>query len=506
MDERLDRRSREVFDLIIRRTRLIDGSGAPSRVSDVGVVGDRIGALEELGHARGATEVDGRGLALAPGFIDTHTHDDRALLSNPLMPFKISQGVTTVITGNCGLSLGPITLRESIPPSLSFFAGEPTDFVPEFGRFLRRLDEEPPAVNAACLVGHTTLRVAALTSLDRPATVGEIRDMRRGLDRALADGALGLSTCLDEPETTAAPTEEVMELAAPLAAADGMYCTHIRDQGAAILEALEEALAIGRAAAVPVVLSHHKCAGQENQGRTRQTLALIDEARARQPVGLDAYPYTASSTYLDPVRVKRASRTIIAWSQAIPEAAGRDLVDVAAEMGLSLEATCLRLRPAGGIYFMMAEEDVQRVLGYPATMIGSDGSPHDAHPHPRLWGTFPRVLGHYARDLGLFTVEEAVRRMTSLPAACFGLVDRGVLRVGAFADLVLFDPETVVDRATFDKPTTPSAGIELVVVNGRIVWQGGGPTGARPGRRLARGRSTVAHEHLQDGGRRRASR
>jgi N-acyl-D-amino-acid deacylase len=478
-----------MFDLVVRRTQLIDGSCAPSRMGDVAVAGDRIAALGDLSDAHGAIELDGQGLVLAPGFIDTHTHDDRALLSSPLMPFKVSQGITTVITGNCGLSLAPLTLRGPIPPSLDVFGGDP-DFVPDVGQFLRGLEAEPPAVNAACLVGHITLRVGALASLDRPATPDEIHTMRTQLDRALAEGVLGLSTCLSDPEAAAAPTEEVTELAAPLAAADGLYCTHLRDESDAVVQALEEALTIGRVADIPVVISHHKCIGRENHGRTRETLAIIDKARARQPVGLDVYPYTASSIYLDPGRAKRASRTIVAWSRFRPDVAGRDLSDVAAEMGLSPEAACLRLRPGGGIYFMMAEDDVQRVLAYPATMIGSDGSPHDDHPHPRLWGTFPRVLGRYARDQDLFSLEEAVRRMTSLPAARFGLVNRGIVRSGAFADLVLFDPDTVIDRASFDRPTEPAAGIEAVVVNGRIVWQAGAPTGARPGRLLRRGRDT----------------
>lgn len=474
-------------DLVIRGARLIDGSGAPARAGDLAVSDDRIVAVGDLRGVRGAVEVDARGRAVAPGFIDTHTHDDRALLVDPQMAFKVSQGVTTVVTGNCGISLAPLAFRGPVPPSLDVFGADASRFVPSFDAYLEALRRDPPALNAACQIGHSTLRVGAMAAWDRAATPEEIGVMRDRVEQALLAGAVGFSTCLSDPEASAAPTEEVMRLAEPLGRSGAVHSTHIRDEADGIVGALREAFAIGRHAGVPVVVSHHKCVGRANHGRTRETLALIEEARVTQPVGLDVYPYTASSIYLDPVRVKRASRTIVAWSRVRPEVAGRDLADVAAEMGTSVEEACLRLRPGGGIYFMMDEDDVRRVLTYPHTMIGSDGSPHDEHPHPRLWGTFPRVLGHYARELGLFSLEEAVRRMTSLPAARFGLADRGTLRPGAFADLVVFDPETVIDRATFERPTEPCAGIDLVVVNGRVVWRDGVATGARPGRVLQRG-------------------
>jgi N-acyl-D-amino-acid deacylase len=189
---------------------------------------------------------------------------------------------------------------------------------------------------------------------------------------------------------------------------------------------------------------------------------------------------------LDPRRISLASKIIVTWSKARPEFAGQTLDTIAQKLGCSEEEAADALLPAGAIYFMMSEDDVRRVLSYPHTMIGSDGLPHDEHPHPRLWGTFPRVLGHYVRDVKLFSLAEAVRRMTALPAAQFGLKDRGVLRPGAHADLVLFDPETIADRATFEQPRTPAAGIAEVIVNGRTVWRAGGPTGARPGRALRR--------------------
>jgi N-acyl-D-amino-acid deacylase len=203
-------------------------------------------------------------------------------------------------------------------------------------------------------------------------------------------------------------------------------------------------------------------------------------------LGLDVYPYTAASSVLDARRAATAAKVLVSWSQSYPDAAGKTLETIVAEMGGTIAEVVERLQPAGAIYFVMSEDDVRRVLSYPHTMIGSDGLPHDEHPHPRLWGTFPRVLGHYSREIGLFSLEEAVRRMTSLPAAQFGLTDRGILQIGAYADLVLFDPRVIADRATFDHPQMPAVGITMVMVNGSTVLRDGAATGNRPGRALRR--------------------
>jgi N-acyl-D-amino-acid deacylase len=237
---------------------------------------------------------------------------------------------------------------------------------------------------------------------------------------------------------------------------------------------------------VPVVISHHKTIGRENFGRTAETLPVIAAAMQRQEVGLDAYPYIASSTVLSAAQAERSLKVLVTWSRSAPEQAGRELSAIAADWGVSQKEAADRLQPAGAVYWTMDEADVQRVLRFAHTMIGSDGLPHDSHPHPRLWGAFPRVLGHYSRELGLFGLEEAVRRMTGLSAARFGLIGRGVLAAGAYADITVFDPDTVADRATFEAPMTPAAGIEHVFVNGRPVWTGGKPTGERPGRALRR--------------------
>ena len=470
-------------DLVIRNARLIDGLGKDSVIGAIAIKDDRILAMGEIA-GKGAMELDASGRALTPGFIDVHTHDDRALLANPLMTNKISQGVTTVVAGNCGISLAPLSIAKRPPPPLDLIGEEGRAFYSEFKDYLAALDGEPPAINALCQVGHASLRIGAMDSLDRAATSNEIKVMRARLETSLDAGAIGLSTGLFYPPANAASTEEIIELAKALRDCGAIHTTHMRDEADHITDSLQETFTIGRSADVPVVISHHKCAGQANHGRSRETLPLIDEARRQQRIGLDAYPYVAGSTVLNTSRMMGASKVIVTWSRPHPEYAGLELHDIAAEMGLGIDEAADQLQPAGAIYFMMDEDDVRRILAYPHTMIGSDGLPHDEHPHPRLWGTFPRVLGHYARDIGLFSLEEAVRRMTSLPAAQFGLTERGVLRPGAYADLVLFDPATVIDRATFENPTVASAGIEQVWVNGRSVWRDGAATGARAGRAL----------------------
>ncbi len=471
-------------DLVIRDALLIDGSGQPARRGDLAVKDDRIVAMGELAQTRAGREISAHGLALAPGFVDTHTHDDRALLSDPLMQCKISQGVTTVVTGNCGISLAPLSINGYPPPPLDIIGREPSQFFPTFSAYLDALDRDPPALNAVCQVGHSTLRVGAMQQLDRAASEVELATMRKTLEQALEQGAIGLSTGLYYPPAQDAPTDEVVALTNAVRAHGGIHTTHMRDEASHLIDSVNETISIGKASDVPIVISHHKASGIPNHGMVETSLKLIAEARKSQRLGLDAYPYIASSTMLDSKRLGLASKVIVTWSKSRPEFAGQPLDEVAAKLNCSLEQAAEQLMPAGAIYFMMSEDDVRRVLAFPHTMIGSDGLPHDEHPHPRLWGTFPRVLGHYARDVKLFPLEEAVRRMTALSAAQFGLTDRGALRPGAYADLVLFDPATIADAATFDHPKTPARGIVEVFVNGRSVWRDGHPTGNRPGRAL----------------------
>ena len=481
-------------DLLIRNAAVIDGTGADRATGDVAVAGDRIAAVGRLDGWRAAREIDATGLVAAPGFIDAHTHDDRLLLSAPDMAPKASQGVTTVVIGNCGISLAPL-VTDRAPPPLDLIDDGGWFRFARFADFVEEVTAKPPAVNAAGLVGHTTLRVGTMDRLDRPATRPEIARMRTLAADSLDAGAIGISTGLFYAPAVSAPTEEVIAVCEPLAARQGLYVTHMRDEAGHVLDSLDETFRIGREAAAPVVVSHHKVAGVANHGRSRETLPMIAAAMRRQPVGLDAYPYVASSTVLRPDMVGFAARVLVTWSKARPDLAGLELTDIARRMNCSPAEAADKLQPAGAIYFVMAEEDVRRILSFPTTMIGSDGLPHDRHPHPRLWGTFPRVLGHYARDIGLFPLETAVHKMTGLTAARFGLTGRGVLKAGAFADIVLFDPATVIDRASFEQPTTPAAGIRTVFVNGRAVWDDGRPTGARPGRILRRQDLQAARRH-----------
>jgi N-acyl-D-amino-acid deacylase len=473
-------------DLIIRNAQVVDGSGGAIIKADVAVIGDRISSIGPSLDLNAADEIDAEGLALAPGFIDAHTHDDRIVLADPAMTCKISQGVTTVVTGNCGISIAPVRLTTRPPAPLDLIGQEPRDFFASFTDYFAALDATAPAVNVVAQVGHSSLRVMAMDTLDRPATSGEIDTMRVALRKALEDGAAGFSTGLAYQPAHKAPTEEIEELASVVAEFEGFHSTHMRDEGAGVMTSLAETFRIGRTAGIPVIVSHHKCAGITNHGQSRNTLPFIEEASVHQPVALDCYPYVASSTVLDPPRVHEATRTVIAWSKPHPEHAGRDLVDIAKDLDLTIDEAVDRLQPAGAIYFNMDEDDVRRILNFPATMIGSDGLPHDEHPHPRLWGTFPRVLGHYARDIGLFSLEEAVRKMTSLTAQTFGIKDRGLVAEGHFADLVLFDPDTIIDTATFEAPSEAARGISQVFVNGTCVWRNGAPTDRRPGRGLRR--------------------
>ncbi len=475
-----------MLDLLIRGAQLIDGTGGPARIADVGVSGDRITAIDTplKGHAaRQIIHADG--LVLAPGFIDAHTHDDRLLLQPPARHPKLLQGVTTVITGNCGISLAPLVMDGEPPAPLDILGSDGYRFS-EFAEYLQAVESQPPAVNAACLVGHSTLRVAHMANLDRAATGSEAAAMAAALHRALQAGAFGLSTGLYYPPAKAATAAEIITVGASLQAAQGVLTMHLRDEGDRIVDAMREGLEIAHRLKVPLVLSHHKLVGINNHGRSQETLALIDDAARLQPVCIDCYPYAASSTMLLPERVKSCSDVLITWSRADPAAAGQSLFEMARKRGLSPEDTARSLQPAGAVYFAMNEADVRRILAHPLTMIGSDGLAHDTRPHPRLWGTFARVLGHYARDENLFSLPTAIHKMTGLPASRFGLKNRGVIEVGAYADMVLFDPARMIDRATYADPDAPSEGISKLWVNGVLTCADGEVVSSTAGRLLRR--------------------
>jgi N-acyl-D-amino-acid deacylase len=481
------------YDHVFRAALLVDGTGAPPFIGELAVSGDRIAAVGPPGSVApgaGKAEHDLKGRALSPGFIDTHTHDDRIVLDAPDMLPKISQGVTTVVTGNCGISLAPVTFDGEPPAPMNLLGGRAAYAFPSFAEYARAIAETAPAVNVAALIGHSALRLATMSDIGRKAGEAEIGAMLHHAEEAMENGATGFSTGLFYPTNAAADIDEVSRVAAGFARRGGVYATHMRSEMEAILESIDETLATARRADIPVVISHHKCAGPNNWGRTRETLPVIEAAAKRQKVGLDAYPYDAGSTNLRADLVTDAFRIMITWSRPHPEATGRDLKDIAAEWGVDLHEAARLLDPAGAIYFQMDEADVERVLRFPLTMIGSDGLPHDDHPHPRLWGTFPRVLGRYSRERGLFPLETAIHKMTGLSAQTFRLAGRGVLAEGSYADLVVFDPETVIDRATYDEPKQLSAGIDKVFVNGALAYEAGAASVRRAGR-LVGGRSAA---------------
>lgn len=477
------------FDLLIKNATVIDGTGADRFTGDIGINGDRIAKIGDLSGCTGKKEIDLKGQVAAPGFIDAHTHDDRMMLSSPEMTPKVSQGVTTIIGGNCGVSLAPMPrpIPDPVTPPLNLLDDEGKWFkYRSFKEYLDALRAEPSTTNRAMLVGHTTLRVATLDDLEKPATPAQIEQMRELVVEAMQAGAIGVSTGLFYEPAVAAPTEEVIEICRPLKDYNGLYCTHMRDEADGVMDSLEETFRIGREVGVPVVISHHKVIGAKNYGRSDETLEFIRKSMAKQPICLDCYPYTAGSTVLSMSRAETSARVIVTWSKTLPQYAGQDLDKIAQQMGVSQAEAVERLLPAGAIYFRMDEGDVQKIMQFGPTMIGSDGLPHDASPHPRLWSTFPRVLGHYRRGLGLFSLETAVHKMTGLTAMNFGLTDRGVLKEGAYADLTLFNEETIDEVATYENPIAMARGINTVIVNGAIVWNEGKATGARPGRVLSR--------------------
>ncbi len=493
-------------DLTLRDATVFDGTGAEPFRADVSIDGDRIAALDAVGGAPARTghEVDLAGAAVSPGFIDVHTHDDFAVVLYPDVAFKVEQGVTTVVVGNCGMGAAPW-------PTASLFARafHPGATSPEwqgYAGYLAHLDRHAPAVNVAALVGHGAVRGEVMRLDDRPPTSSEMAAMRALVEEGLDAGAFGLSAGLVYQPGCFAATDELTELASLSADRGGIYTSHIRNESDLLLEAMGEAVEIGERAGVRVQVSHHKASGRANWGRVHDSLALLDAARERGvDVGTDAYPYTAGSTILAAVvqnggfddsggsgglgRVD-GSDIVIGSASEHPEREGHSIADLAAHWGVGeAEAAARVLSDDPGatvIMHSMDEADVRTVLAHPRTMIGSDGIPTlEGKPHPRLFGTFPRVLGHYARDLGVLTMADAVHRMTGLSAATFNLTDRGVIREGAFADLVVFDPNTVIDRATYEEPHLRAAGIRAVYVNGvETVTNGAVRADARAGRAL----------------------
>ncbi|MDP1732048.1 MAG: D-aminoacylase [Devosia sp.] len=472
-------------DHVFRNALIYDGSGAAPYRGELGLTGDRISAIGGPGSIpsdAGEREHDLGGLALSPGFIDAHTHDDRIVLDVPDMLPKISQGVTSVVVGNCGISLAPVTFSGPPPAPMNLLGEARAYQFPSFAAYAAALARAVPGVNVAALVGHSALRLATMDDIAGKAGPAALDAMLAHADEAMAHGAIGLSTGLFYPTNAGADIEEVTRVAGRFAEHGGVYATHMRDEQDDVLKSIEETITTAEGARIPLIISHHKCAGVHNWGRTLETLPRLEAIAERHPVNVDVYPYAAGSTNLRADLITDTYRIMIAWSRPHPEMNARDLVDIAKEWDLDIHETARRLQPAGAIYFQMDEADVRRVISSKLAMIGSDGLPHDDHPHPRLWGTFPRVIGHYARDLKLFSIEAAVHKMTGLPAKVFKLAGRGRLAAGAFADLVVFDPATIIDKATYDKPLQQSLGIAKVFVNGVLSFSAAEGVVKRAGR------------------------
>jgi N-acyl-D-amino-acid deacylase len=487
--------------LVFREVNVVDGSGAPPFVADVSVMGqqiERIGAVPA-----GATEVDGRGLSLSPGFVDVHSHDDAAVLQHATLEFKLAQGCTTVVVGNCGFGLSPLTGAHEPPGNASLFGPNRRRFA-SVREYLAAVAGARTAVNVATLVGHHNLLVSALGEGERQASLSERAKMRGLLSQALDDGALGLSTGLIYRPGRSSTTEELVELAALCGERGRLYTTHLRSESDRLLEAVDEAIAIGQSARCRVQISHHKAAGRRNWGKTEQTHARFAAAQqAGVDVAFDVYPYTAGSgplvEYFNPALpdLEFLQVTRLASCPPFPELEGRMLADIARDEGNDMPALVKRiLAGAGGertlcITFTMGDEDLERNLVHERAMIGSDGlADLTGKPHPRLFGTFPRVLAEYVRRRGLLTLPEAVRKMTSVPCDRFGLAGRGRIREGLQADLVLFDAERVTDVANYDDPMRTPTGIECVVVNGALAYRSG--VISRSGRVLKAGQAASA--------------
>jgi N-acyl-D-amino-acid deacylase len=484
-----------MHDLIIRNASVYDGTGSAPEITDVAIEGERIAEIGTPGAAK--EELDATGLAMAPGFIDVHTHDDFAAVLYPDMAFKVCGGVTTCVVGNCGMGAAPF--RQAALLARAFHPGKELPDWGDYHGYFDTLDAQPPSVNVGVLVGHGSMRMAAMQRDTGVPSADQMAQMKAILAEGLDAGALGLSTGLIYDPGKYAATEELIELAATLP--DGaLYATHMRDEGTGLLTSIKEALRIGEGAGVPIQISHHKASGHDAWGLVNESLKLIDAARARGvDVDADQYPYTAGSTILSAVLAKdvadmrsvRYEDIVIASTAGHSEWEGQSLIQLAALLELSPEETgqhVLATEPgATVILHSMDENDVQTVMRHPSTMIGSDGIPTlEGRPHPRLYGTFARVLGHYARDLGLFSLEEAVHRMTGLAAAKFGLTDRGEIRVNGYADLVLFDPARVIDVGTFEDPNHYPDGIAHVFVNGQHTVADGIHLGVKSGQALRR--------------------
>jgi N-acyl-D-amino-acid deacylase len=461
----------------IRGAHVVDGTGGEARRADVRIVGDTIMAVGEVNAEPDDRIVDATGLILAPGFIDAHNHSTDRLDIDPDAITQVSQGITTVLVGQDGSS--PFPIRE----------------------YIDKRRRNPAALNVAVLVGHATLRRQVMgDDFRRAATAAEIHRMEALVEQEMRDGAIGLSSGLEYEVGSYASTEEVVSLARIAAKHRGFYISHIRDEADRTIEAVQEAIAIGEKAKLPVQITHIKLGTVGVWGKAQDVATIIDAARKRGvDVTADIYPYLAWSSNLkvlvpnkqwtDPASVKEALDDVgggrnvqITRLPKFPQYVGKRLDEIAQAEGISEVDLYIRIvqdGDAGVIGHTMSEPDMRTFLRQPWAMVASDGG--IGVSHPRGAGTFPRVLGRFVRDEKWLTLPEAIRKMTAMPAARLGLKDRGLIRAGMKADLVLFDATTIVDRSTFEQPRLRARGIHRVFVNGQPVWMGDAPEGARPG-------------------------
>jgi N-acyl-D-amino-acid deacylase len=520
-------------DLLIRGGTVIDGTGAPGVRADVAITNGRITDIGAFTGRRAMRMIDARDTVVSPGFIDIHSHSDESMLVNSAMESALHQGVTLVVCGNCGGSSAPAHGLAAEEADKEYERLGITRTWSSFYEYTGAVEQNGAAINVCSFVGHGTLRMCVMGAQARPPTPAELAEMRGLLGRAMDEGAIGLASGLIYPPSAYGNTDELSALCEIVRSHGGLYASHIRDEGAKLLEAVEENLEIGRRSKVRVQLSHHKASGRKNWGKVKESVAKIEEARrAGVDVQADQYPYTASSTGLavtipnwvheggsaklterlrDPAvraRIRNEDtetgrawdRIVIARARHHPEYSGKSVADLAQAAGKDpLEWTCDTLVEHEGavdiIHHSMDEDDVRFVMSQPWIAIGSDSRANAPYgplsfgkPHPRSYGTFPRVLGRYARDEKVLTLEDAVRKMTSLTARHLRLRDRGEIRVGAWADLVVFDPARVADVATYDDPHRYPVGIEHVVVNGALAVDAGETTPERAGRFLRHGR------------------
>jgi N-acyl-D-amino-acid deacylase len=528
------------WSLVIRGATLVDGSGAPGERADVAVEGDRIAAIGPGLTAPAARVIDGAGLVVAPGFIDAHSHSDLFYFGCPSAESKIRQGCTTEVVGMCSFSPAPVARgREELVQNWAGGLGASGDFPWEtFPQYLEALRARRPSINVVQFVGHGALRLATVGMENRPLGPDDLRAMERLLAEALEAGAYGYSTGLVYPPSAYSATPELVALARSMARRGGLYFSHVRGESAMVEDSIREAIRIGEEGGVAVQIAHVKVGGRENWGKMDRVLRLIDEARARGvDVAGDVYPYHAGSTKMDNLMpawvheggiprllerlADRTTRRRIMeeclvdgerWRSVSQGAVGFDEIQIATcrrhELeGLTLAALARQTgrTPAEALMDLLLEqkatvgmvsfsqnlENVAKVLAHPAIMIGSDSiglaegeGPRPGKPHPRMYGTFPRVLGEYTRERRLFSLETAVNKMTGMPARRLNLKERGLLRPGYAADIAVFDPATVRDEATYADPHRYPTGIPYVIVNGAVVVDGGRLRATGPGRVL----------------------